>query len=269
MFVSAFKYHPSNSGLGAWVAAGAANNFLRPGRVASIYKILPMNIYRLLLALLVVSPLAQAETLRLVIPEYLPYTSMVGGTPHGIGVDRVVPLLASLGLTCQITGGTFEQALQATKAGEADGFFMVTKNKERDQAAVFFAPIFYNNWTWYFSADSKLDPKDPNFSNSVIVGAISGSAPAGWLSQHDFHTKLTTGIDELPALLAGHKGISAILATDLVVNEAIKKSGIPADKFRAVLAERKPFGLYLSKNWVNKNPELAANLTAAIAKLQP
>ncbi len=105
----------------------------------------------------------------------------------------------------------------------------MTKNKERDQVAVFCAPIFYNNWTWYFLADAKLDPADPNFPNSVVVGAIFGSAPAGWLAQHDFHTKLQPGIDTLPAMLAEHKGITAILATDLVVNEAIRKAGIPMD----------------------------------------
>lgn len=210
-----------------------------------------------------------AEPMGLMIPEYAPYTSTAGGKPHGIGVDKVVPLLAALGIETQITGGSFGDAVTAIKEGQADGFFLASENSERDAVAVLFAPIVYNNWFWYLAADSKLDPKGPDFNHATIVGTVSFSAQAAWLNKNDFHVRLVPNAEPLPAMLIEHKGINSILGPELVINEAISKAGLSSDNFRSVLAERKPFGLYVSKTWLNAHPEMAGKLKAAVAALNP
>ena len=225
---------------------------------------------RLLAALaLISSACLAAEPLRLVIPEYIPYTSTEGGKPHGIGVDKVVPLLASLGLDCQISGGSFGDAVTAIKEGRADGFFLASKSAERDAVAVLFAPIVYNNWFWYLAADSKLDPKAPEFNQGTVVGTVSFSAQAAWLNKNDFHVRIMPNADPLPGMLLEHKGINSILGPELVINDAIAKAGLSPDKFRTVLADRKPFGLYVAKAWLTQHPEMADKLKAAVAALHP
>ena len=219
--------------------------------------------------LLLAGRLNAGDPLRLVIPEYAPYTSMAGGQPHGVGVDKVVPLLASLGLDCEISGASFPEAIAAVRAGRADGFFLASQNSERDGVAVLFAPIVYNNWYWYFLAETKLDPSDPGFSRMTMVGTVVGSNQAAWLSLHDFHMHTVPTADPLPGMLLEHKGINSILGPELVINAAIAKAGLVPDKFKTVLMERKPFGLYLSRAWVAKNPELVAKLRAAVTALNP
>ena len=220
------------------------------------------------LALIGTATLA-AEPMRLVIPEYAPYTSTAGGKPHGIGVDKVVPLLTALGIESKISGGSFGDAVTAIKEGRADGFFLASQNSERDAVAILFAPIVFNNWFWYLAADSKLDPKGADFNRATIVGTVSFSAQAAWLNKNDFHVRIVPTADSLPGMLLEHKGINSILGPELVINDAIAKAGLTPDKFRSVLADRKPFGLYVAKTWLNAHPEMAGKLKAAVAALNP
>ena len=103
----------------------------------------------------------------------------------------------------------------------------------------------------------------------TLAGTVSGTAQAAWLSKHQFHTRMVPTADPLPAMLVNHQGINAILGPELVINEAIHNAGFPPDKFRIVLADRKPFGLYLAKAWVTAHPEIAQKIKDAVAKLAP
>ena len=210
-----------------------------------------------------------ADSLRIMLPEYAPYTSMRGGTAHGIGVDKVVPLLAAQGLVCTFSSGSFSEAVEAIKRGECDGFFLASKSPERDAVAILVAPVVYNNWSWYFSSDSKLDPSAPQFPTLTVVGTVSGSAQAAWLSKREFHTRLVPSADVLPAMLINHQGINSILGPELVINEAIGKAGFPLEKFRSLIADRKPFGIYLAKPWVAAHPALMQKIKDSVAVLAP
>jgi len=214
-------------------------------------------------------PAFATDPINLNIPEYLPYTSMAGGTAHGIGVERVTQLFASVGLDVKLHGATFNEAVQQIKAGTSDGFFYASRNPERDMIALFIAPITYVTWNWYLPADSKLDPKAPDFPQQTITGVVAGSNQVAWLTQHDFHTKLAQSPTELPKLLLEHGGINSVLGAELVINDAIAKAGYQLGQFKIVELEKKPFGIYIAKTWAAQNPEKLAELKAAVAKLTP
>jgi len=101
------------------------------------------------------------------------------------------------------------------------------------------------------------------------VGTVAFSAQAAWLNKNDFHVRIVPNADSLPGLLVEHKGINSILGPELVINDAIAKAGLSPDKFKTVLADRKPFGIYVAKPWLSTHPEFGAKLKAAVAALTP
>ncbi len=112
--------------------------------------------------------------LRLEVPEYPPFTKLENGQPSGMGLVKVEQILKRANVNYVITRvvPNHKRALENLKNGAVDGFFLASRNEERDADAVFSDKVMYNNWVWVMLATSSLNPKDPDFRQTAKIGVI-------------------------------------------------------------------------------------------------
>ncbi|MEI8638636.1 transporter substrate-binding domain-containing protein [Vibrio coralliilyticus] len=84
------------------------------------------------------------------LPDFPPYTTIdEQGKPTGIGIDKVLPILSSIGVEYTVTvSSNHGRALSELRKQRSDGFFMASQNEERDKYAVFSEPVMSNRWVW-------------------------------------------------------------------------------------------------------------------------
>ena len=78
----------------------------------------------LILSCLLISRISYAETLRLVIPQFPPYTSEAEGFFSGTGIDLIEQVMQEVGVDYQLRATpNYARALEEIIRGQADGFF--------------------------------------------------------------------------------------------------------------------------------------------------
>lgn len=87
--------------------------------------------------------------MNLMLPDFPPYTYLENGTPAGLGVDALIPILDAMEVQYHMkVASNHGRALHEVIAGRSDGFFMASRNEERDKHAIFSESILKNKWVW-------------------------------------------------------------------------------------------------------------------------
>lgn len=90
-----------------------------------------------------------AQELRFAVPDYLPFTGEINDMPGGIGVEIVEKIIKEAGMTMQVhVIPNYSRCILEVQNNEVDGFFLGSKNDERDAVAVMTDQIMVNNWIW-------------------------------------------------------------------------------------------------------------------------
>ncbi len=207
---------------------------------------------------------AQSE-IRFHIPNFAPYTFNKDGKIQGIGTETVDRIMKEAGIDYSLKlVSDYGIAVNEIKTGHSDGFFLASQNAERDKIAVFSKPVVINNWCWFFPADSTLNPKESNFKTKARVGTYANTNTHLWLEKNGYNVVASPGnIDELLDMMITNR-INAVFLAELVFYEAIKKLGEQPDNFKKVVEVEKPFGIYISKDYLSKNPGTMEKINAAI-----
>lgn len=211
---------------------------------------------------------AVAQDLRFAIPDYLPFTGKIDGKPGGIGVDLAEKIVKEAGLSMTVhVVPNYSRCVIEVESNEADGFFLGSRNDERDAVAVMTDQIMINNWMWVLPQKSTMKASDANFKSKARIGVMLNTNPHTWLKNNGYIIAGTpTTSDSLLKMLEAER-LDAVLIPEMVFNEAIKRISGSRDNYNVTIQSSQPFGMYISKKYIASNPGIMEKLKAAIKKV--
>lgn len=195
------------------------------------------------------------------LPDFPPYTTIdAAGHNIGIGLDKVTPILDSIGVKYTIRiGSNHGRALAELRNGRSDGFFMASRNDERDKYAVFSESVMTNRWVWVV-LKNKNGSSSPTIYSGYIVASLLNTNTNKWLEKSGF--KMTRPAEKIESLIRrlDTQEIDAVLVAEKVFHHHFK--GNP--NYKTILQEEKKFGIYISKAFLKQHPLFMGKLNGAI-----
>jgi polar amino acid transport system substrate-binding protein len=209
-----------------------------------------------------------ADRLKMLVPDYPPYSYKEYGRFSGVGYDAVAAIMADadIDFTVQLVPH-FGRALMAMRSNTADGFFLATESKERNEVAVFSNPVMMANWSWVWLKNrTDLAPGSVQFKNTAAVSAQMNSHAYHWLVQQGF--QVTAGTNEISGLLnlLKYKRVDAILLPELTAKFVLEQQQSDLEQFNFQQEISLPYAIYINKLYLQKHPEFMTKLNAAIAR---
>ncbi len=221
------------------------------------------------LLLLVGSGAAHAnDKIRFHVSNFPPYAYKENDQIKGIGVELVAKIMRQAGVEYELElVPNYGRALHSITEAKSDGFFLASQNGERDAIAVLSLPVVINRWCWFIPADSKLDPASAQFKAQARVGTHLHSNTQKWLI--DANYTVTGAPSSIESLFEMSKRgrINAIFLSELVFYDAQKRAGQSGAGFTRIVHSERPFGIYISKDYLAKHPDFLAKLNKAIAEV--
>ncbi|GAA6171072.1 hypothetical protein NBRC116592_07420 [Colwellia sp. KU-HH00111] len=205
----------------------------------------------------------QNHLLSLVSPNFPPYTYEHNQEVVSIGAELIHRMFANTEIPYKLTiVADYGVVVQVLKAKLADGMFLATQNAERDAIAVFTQPLMMNKWSWYMLADSGIDLNADSFKSQAVVGSIKGTNTEKWLKESGYNSiahpvEASALIDMLKA-----RRIDAAFVAEAVFEHALDQQVL--SQFKKVVEVEKPFGMYISYDYLKKNPNSLAQINRSI-----
>ncbi|GAB58901.1 hypothetical protein [Rheinheimera nanhaiensis] len=154
----------------------------------------------------------------------------------------------------------WRRAKQEVKMGRIDGYFTAMPNNEIDSFARLSAPLFLENWYWFWRADGR----GPGSDSALRYGAILGSHQADWFMRQGIKADVEVGdISQLLQLLA--IGRIDILLADLDdVKDAMTRLKLNPEHFNQRFFRYVPLGSYFSRERLQQRPGFLRHFNAAV-----
>lgn len=154
----------------------------------------------------------------------------------------------------------WRRAKQEVKMGRIDGYFTAIPNDEMNDYAKLSAPLFLENWYWFWHPRHS----GPNSSGKVRYGAILGSHQADWLTGQNYKLEVeVSDIAQLVQLLAIGR-IDAVLADLEEFTHTANRLKMPADQFAQRFFRYVPLGVYFSQLRLQQKPGFMHHFNAAV-----
>jgi len=197
------------------------------------------------------------------VPNFKPYTYEENHKLVGTAITPVTDVLNAINApyTIQLFD-TYSLLLKALKKNKIQGFFLASQNKERDRYATFSKTITFNKWSWAFLKGKQQDTDDNDFKRSATIGTIKGTNTYRWLVRHGYNAQGYSA-DELPLLLS-QKKVDAVFAAQTVFRYSTVKAGLSNSAFDFEVESSKPFGMYVSKKYLQTNPDFLPHFNKLI-----
>jgi polar amino acid transport system substrate-binding protein len=222
----------------------------------------------ILLSHLVISSHADADTqsyepLVMGVPEFKPYTYLHNGKIIGSAIKQSVPIFSDLKVNTAIKHyENYSLLLKALKNNEINGFFLASQNTERDRHAEFSQPVTFNNWSWFSLKQKKFQYDSGAFKGTATVATIGKTNTFRWLTRNGYQVH-STSISQLPSLLL-NKQVDAVFSAESVFLQACKDSEVNINGFNTHIAAKRPFGIYISKQYLGRNKGFMKHLNRII-----
>lgn len=207
--------------------------------------------------------------LRLIVPDFRPYTYEENGSVRGTGYARLQKILKVAGIPfSSIVVSSLDTALSEIRAGSADAFFPAAARPDRDAVAVYAGPVLLHRWTWFLPAGSTFNPSRASFKSYARVGTLQHSSMHTWLKNNGYAvTGIPASTHALIAMLK--KGtINSILMPEAEFLDSMKNSGEDPSRYKMVVLYETPLGLYVSKAYLGKNPGVMDRIVKALVKMK-
>ena len=219
----------------------------------------------LLLLALLGQALGLAQELRFAAPEYPPYTTEVDGQASGMAVALVEDIVQRAGMRMSVhIVPNYSRCVFEVSHQIADGFFLGSRNAERDAVAVLSHPVLVNRWGWVSLKDGPEKPATARAPSPTPVGVLLNTNPHIWLKDHGYSiTGTPTSSVSLVAMLDAGR-FEMALVPELVFQYALQQSNRKPENYRITLHSQQPFGIYLSKDFLRRHPDALARINKAI-----
>lgn len=209
--------------------------------------------------------------LNFVVPSFTPYTySNEEGEVIGIAIDMVSTILDDMGVgyTIELVPN-YGRAVEEAKSGRKDGFFLASKNAERDGFAVFSEPVTENRWSWFLPANSTLDPTSDAFKTEAKIGTQINTNTHKWLKSNEYTISAAPSkVLALPEMVFRRNRADAVFLAEAVFVDNADKNGISPNEYKQVVQIVKPFGMYITNAYLEKNPGFMEKLNASIQRFK-
>jgi len=186
-------------------------------------------------------------------------TQPVGNALTKQGEPYIICAMGMLNQSFKVSRIPWKRAQMGTKYGEYDGFFMASKNKDRDVYATFSEPFVMIQWLYVTKKERKISPNDANFNSGIFIANL-GSARHKWLeNQHKkglIKRKIGTTQDTealLKMLLLDRADVALMNSADF--NHVVKKLSLDRSQIKTYIAREKPTSIYFSKTFIKANPK--------------
>ena len=197
------------------------------------------------------------------VPEFKPYTYLHDGKIIGSAITQSEPIFDTLKVNVTIRRfENYSLLLKAVKKNQIDGFFLASQNPERDRYAEFSKPFTFNNWSWFSLKSKQYDFDSADFKNDSIIATIRKTNTFRWLTRNGYQVH-GTSIAQLPSLIL-NKQVNAVFSAESVFLQACADNEVNTNLFRATVESKRPFGMYVSKGYLNKNPGFMQKLNKEI-----
>lgn len=208
------------------------------------------------------------EPLRMGMPDYPPYTYIQDGSYHGFGYEAFVSIMADLQQDFKIVPEpNYGRAVKDMQNQVVDGLFLASENEERNKVAEFSAAVTYTGWSWvWLKQRSDLKPDSAEFKQNAVVSAQLNSNPYLWLMKQ--HYKVAGAPNNIRMLftLLNSRRVDAILLPELTAKAVIQQEKLDPALYSIQLEIQRPFGIYISKAYIARNPEIMPKLNQAILR---
>lgn len=204
------------------------------------------------------------QAITLGVPEFKPYTYTQNGEIKGSAIEQGVQIFNALKLKARLRAySNYSDLLKALKKNEIQGMFLASQNSERDRYAVFSKPITFNNWSW-FSVKHR-SPSPDELKNNALIGTIEKTNTFRWLTRNGYQVH-GSPVLHLPYLLLNNK-VDAVFAAESVFMQACRDQSISLKTFHKTIEVKRPFAMYISKLYLDNNPNFMQALNQEIDKL--
>jgi ABC-type amino acid transport substrate-binding protein len=208
------------------------------------------------------------ESLRMAMPDYPPYTYIQDERYHGFGYEAFVSIMADLQQDFTIVPEpNYGRAVKDMQNQVVDGLFLASENEERNKVAEFSAAITYTGWSWvWLKQRSDLDPDSIAFKQNAIVSAQLNSNPYLWLMKQ--HYKVAGAPNNIRMLftLLNSRRVDAIMLPELTAKAVMQQEKLDPALYSMQLEIQLPFGIYISKAYIARNPDIMPKLNQAILR---
>lgn len=153
----------------------------------------------------------------------------------------------------------WRRARQEVKMDRIDGYFTAMPNDDMNDFAQLSAPLFLENWYWFWHPRHP----GPDSKERIRYGAILGSHQADWLAQHEH--KPDVEVNDLAQLvqLLNIGRIDMLLADLDDFNEVTRRLKIDSTEFKQRFFRYVPLGVYFAHKALQQRPGFIAQFNAA------
>lgn len=194
------------------------------------------------------------DTLRLGVPLLKPFTYIENNEFKGTAISPVKKALEGSKIKYKwVFIENYSLLLKAVRSEQIDGFFLATKNVERDKYARFSKPVFIEHYCWFIlkSAPYELDSSD--FKLNARIGAIIKT------NSHRLTIRRGYQVYGQPAQLLAQQFINgtidAVFATQSPFSYELDAIDFSKKKYTITQDSERPFGIYISKKYLGRHPD--------------
>jgi len=187
---------------------------------------------------------------------------------HKKGLPYIECVFAKMKRTYKVISVPWQRAQLGVEKSSYDGFFVASRNENRDHYAEFSEPFFNIDWLYIATKKSGLTPDDPNFTQKTFA-ANRGSARLTWLLDKVENQEITNEViittnsfSSVQMLSRGRVDINLENRENFEV--ALKKTGLPRSDFKTFIAKSKPVGVYFGNAFLNREPEFLESFNAGV-----
>jgi len=218
------------------------------------------NIFSIFLFCSISLSVVARETIHFVtaiIPPYQKYSTEKKLV--GTGIDALNCALKNLDVETRIQVHSWKRAQFLVRQGQADGFFVASRNSNRDQFATFSAPMLESKWLWV----SKVGKYKVLSKEVSKVGTIVGTNMAHFQSKNFKNVILSKDIDRLILLIQKDR-VDRIMCTPDMFNEALMRLKLKHNDFEVEVAKDRPLGVYFGKHFIERHPRFLKKFNNAV-----
>lgn len=208
-------------------------------------------------------PLHAAQPMVLGVPNFKPYSYLSNQQIIGSAINPVTQALNDSHIKPTIRlYANYSLLLKALRKDEIQGFFLASKNLERDKYAVFSKPITFNNWTWFTLKNAPFNLNGHQLKLKGTVGTIMKTNTYRWLSRAGYQV-ISSSVEDLPNLLINKK-VDAVFAAQAVFEIRARELNIRRSFFIKKIEQKKPFAIYISKRFLEEHEGFMERLNGNI-----
>lgn len=209
-----------------------------------------------------------AQTLRVAVPDYPPYTYVQNKKIAGEGYQAFADIMAELGVEYHAEAVPhFGRSLIDMENKQLDAMLLATESPERSALAEYSEPLFFTDWAWVWLAKRHdIQPDSKQFKDAAVVSAQKNSNIYRWLALQQY--QITPGTSNIRGLfnLLDHGRVDAIMLPALTATTLINKYQRDKTQYNIHKHIQLPYGIYISKVYLADNPDFMLKLNRAIKK---